>query len=80
MKDTKTEFYQAVSCGQEIEFSYNGKHYFESRDSNNDWYIYCEESKEKQRFISSNELLLNAKFADKNINDIWEDSIIDYIL
>ena len=46
MKDTKTEFYQAVNCGQEIEFSYNGKHYFESRDSNNDWYIYCEESKE----------------------------------
>lgn len=80
MKDIKTEFYQAVSRGQEIEFSYKGKHYFESRESDNDWYIYCIESKEKQHFISSDELLLNAILEEKNINDVWEDIDINCIL
>lgn len=80
LKDIKAEFHQAVNRGQEIEFSYNGNHYFESRDSDNDWYIYCIESKEKQHFISSDALLLSAIFEGKNINHIWESIVIDCIL
>lgn len=80
LKDIKAEFQQAVNRGQEIEFSYNGKHYFESRNSDNDWYIYCIESKEKQDFISSDELLLNATFEGENVNHIWENIVISCIL
>lgn len=80
LKDTKRDFYEAVNYGREIEFSYNGKHYFESRDSDHDWYIYCEETKEKQQFPSANKLLLKAMLEGKNINDIWEDINIECIL
>lgn len=80
LENTKSEFYEAVKYGREIEFSYKGKHYFESRHGDTDWYIYCEETKEKQHFSSSNKLLLNAILDGNNINDIWEDIIIDCIL
>lgn len=80
LENTKSEFYEAVKYGREIEFSYKGKHYFESRHGDNDWYIYCEETKEKQHFISSDELLRDTILDGENINDIWEDIIIDYIL
>ena len=61
MKNTKEEFCKAVNEGREIEFRYNGKHYFESRNGND-------------------KLLLHTILEGKNINDIWEDIIIDYIL
>ncbi|MFR2837451.1 MAG: hypothetical protein ACLTBU_00080 [Zhenhengia sp.] len=77
---SKREFFEAVKSGREIEFNYNGKHYFESRKGDNDWYIYCEETKETQHFISSHELLLCTILEGNNINDIWEDIIIDYVL
>ena len=80
LENTKSEFYEAVKYGREIEFSYRGKHYFESRHGDTDWYIYCEETKKTQHFISSDELLRNTILDGKNINDIWEDIIIDYIL
>lgn len=41
----KQEFIDAVFMGREIEFSYCGQHYFESRRTETDWYIHCEEEK-----------------------------------
>lgn len=79
LKDTKYEFYNAVRTGREIEFSYNGKNYFESRNDDNDWYIYCEETKTKQHFKSAEELLKYTILEDMNINDLWNDIRIDCI-
>lgn len=80
LKDVKGEFHEAVSCGREIEFSYRSKHYFESRKGDKTWYIYCEETRETQYFTSSDELLLEAILDGRNINEIWEDIVIDCIL
>lgn len=80
VKDTKYEFYSSVKCGREIEFSYNGKNYFESRNSDTDWYIYCEETNISQHFISADELLKDAMLENLNINVLWNDIKIDYIL
>lgn len=80
LKDTKYEFYNAIKSGREIEFSYNGKNYFVSRSDDTNWYIYCEETKTKQHFTSVEKLLNNATLEDLNINDLWNDIRIDYIL
>ena len=79
-KDIKIEFYEAVKCGREIEFRYKEKHYFESRNHDYDWYIYCEETKEIQHFMSADELLSNSIIEGHNINELWDDIIIEYIL
>ncbi len=76
----KQEFINAVNTGREIEFSYNSQNYFESRTSQTNWYIYHEETKTYQYFKSSKELILNTILQDKNINDIWEEISINYIL
>lgn len=78
--EIKREFVDAVFMGREIEFSYHGKHYFESRDSDTNWYVYCEETKCRQYFSSPNELIENTILQDTNINDIWEQISIDCIL
>lgn len=78
--DIKQEFVDAVFTGREIEFSYCDKHYFESRNSDIDWYIYCEETKDIQHFLSSHELIKNAILQGSNINEIWEHISIDCIL
>ena len=80
LKDVKGEFYEAVNHGREIEFTYKDKHYFESRHGDNDWYIYCEETRIMQRFKSSDDLLLGTILDGESINNIWEDIMIDCIL
>lgn len=80
LKDTKSEFYEAIRCGREIEFNYRGKHYFESRHGSKRWHIYCEETKQHQYFTTADELVLNAKLEGENMNDVWEDITIDCIL
>lgn len=78
--DIKKEFVDAVLTGREIEFSYRGKHYFESRNSDSDWYIYCKETKNTQHFLAQHELIKNAILQGSNINEIWEYISIDCIL
>lgn len=80
LKDTKYEFYNAVRSGREIEFSYNRKNYFESRNSDIDWYIYCIETKISQHFREEDELLKEAMLENLNINVLWNDISIDCIL
>ncbi|MBC5737554.1 hypothetical protein [Lawsonibacter faecis] len=76
----KQEFIDAVFMGREIEFSYCGQHYFESRRTETDWFIYCEEEKYTQHFSSPQELIKNTMLQKVNINEIWEHIIIDCIL
>ena len=78
--DTKQEFISAVHIGHEIEFTYCGQHYFESRNSDTDWYIYHEETKHTQHFTSASDLLANAELQGCNINDVWMQITIDSIL
>lgn len=80
IEDTKYEFYSAVKTGREIEFSYNDKNYFESHNGDTDWYIYCEETKADQHFESAEDLLKHAILGNQNINDLWHDIKVDYIL
>lgn len=78
--DKKQTFTDAVYTGREIEFSYCGRHYFESRRSDTDWYIYCEETKGEQHFHSAADLLKNAILQNQNINNVWEEISIQYVL
>lgn len=80
LKDIKGAFTEAVQYGREIEFIYQDKHYFESRNNDQDWYIYCEETKETQHFTSAEALLIGTVLDKKNINDIWDELIIECIL
>lgn len=78
--DTKQTFTDAVYTGREIEFHYDGQHYFESHHSDTDWYIYHEETKETQHFGSAEELLEQTVLGGQNINALWEQLVLDYIL
>lgn len=80
LEDRMAEFYEAVNCGREIEFSYKEKHYFESRNHAQDWYIYCEETKVIQHFMSAEELLRETIIDGQNMNELWDGLRIDCIL
>lgn len=80
IEDIKYEFYDSVKTGREIEFRYGGKKYFESHNSDIDWYIFCEETESSQHFKSADDLLEYAILGSQNINDLWHDIKIDYIL
>lgn len=56
----KKEFTEAVMIGREIEFTCNGKSYFESYKANDKWYIQCEEDQTIQYFESAESLLNNS--------------------
>ncbi len=78
--DNGTIFKDAIDTGREIEFSYNGQHFFVSRTSDTDWYIYCEETKESQRFLSAQELVEDAILQGENITELWGKISLDCIL
>lgn len=78
--DNKTIFSDAVLLGREIEFSFNAKHYFESRKNENNWYVYCEETKEYQYFSSADEMIKDAIIEGNNINKIWRKISLNCIL
>lgn len=80
LSDTKSIFSEAVEAGREIEFSYLGQHFFESRNHDHDWYIYCEETKASQNFSSAKELLEKTILQGCNLNTLWEQISIDCIL
>lgn len=77
--DVRQQFIEAVLTGREIEFRHGARHYFESRTSQRDWQIYCEETKEIQHFASSLELLEHAELQGRPIREIWDEIFIDYI-
>ena len=72
MSDKIKEFYEAISLGREVEFSYNGLDYFVSHD-NVRWHIFCVPTKAKQYFASPDELMNNAKLEDEYLKDCWVD-------
>jgi hypothetical protein len=76
----KREFIDAVRSGREIEFTCNGKSYFESHKSDDSWYIYSESDRTKQCFKSANDLLKNALIDGVPLNELWDDIQIEYIL
>ncbi|MFI3214363.1 MAG: hypothetical protein R3Y24_13625 [Eubacteriales bacterium] len=80
LPDNENAFKEAVNIGREIEFGYNGQHFFESRKSSTEWYIYCEETKETQKFSSAQELIDNTILQGCNINNLWEKISLDCIL
>jgi len=80
IKDIQYEFYYAVKTGRKIEFQYNGKNYFVSRNNDQDWYAYCEETKKSQRFTSSEHLLKATMLDGVYINELFNDIKINSIL
>lgn len=77
--DTEHVFTAAVLSGREIEFHYGGLHYFESRTSPLEWYIYCQETKSRQSFPSAQKLIETAALQGRFLREIWDELVIDYI-
>ena len=76
----KEEFIEAVRTGREIEFTCDGVSYFESRITDDKWYIYNESNKSKQYFKSAEDLINNALINGYPLNEMWRKIQIDYIL
>ncbi|NMA48394.1 MAG: hypothetical protein GX947_01260 [Tissierellia bacterium] len=76
----KKEFTEAVMIGREIEFTCNGKSYFESHKSKDKWYIQCEEDQTIQYFESAENLLNNAIIDGIPLDELWDNIKIQYIL
>lgn len=64
---TSTELVEAVATGREIAFAVDGRTYFLSRHSDDDWYLYCEETKDKQTFPSGEVLLSRARIEGESL-------------
>ncbi len=76
----KRECIYAVRIGREIEFTCNGKSYFESHKSDDSWYIYSESDRTKQYFKSASDLLKNALIDGVPLDELWDEIQIEYIL
>lgn len=69
----------SLENGREMELSHGGLHYFVShRDG--EWSLYCEESREMQRFPGWYALYENARFGDKLLRDEVADISFDAVL
>lgn len=66
--------------GERIEFTCNGKSYFESHEANDRWYIQCEEDQTIQYFESAENLLNNAIIDGIPLDELWDNIKIQYIL
>jgi hypothetical protein len=78
--DNKAVFEDALHTGREVEFHYGADYYFLSRNQRNQWYIYCEQTKITETYNSSQKLLEKARVGGIDINTIWNDIVIDYLL
>lgn len=76
----KKDFTEAVMIGREIEFTCNGKSYFESHKTNDKWYIECEKDQTIQYFESAEELLNNCLIDGIPLHEQWDNIKIQYIL
>ncbi len=80
INDNRGLISHALEMGREIEFRYKDKNYFISRHKVNNWYLYCEQTKSTQTFYSSEDLLTKATLDNIDINSVWDEIIVDYIL
>lgn len=71
---------KSLAAGREIELRHDGLHYFISRDSDTAWYLYCEETQEKQVFASADALYAQAHFGKALLKDELTNLTIDCIL
>lgn len=69
----------SLETGREMELSYDGLHYFVSHQ-NDEWSLYCEETKEIQLFPGWRELYENARFGDRLLRDEISNVEFDAIL
>ncbi len=76
----EAELIESIATGREIELRCRDKHYFLSRYSDTEWYFWCEETKEKQRFASGDELYRNATIDGKRLCEELTNIRIDAIL
>ena len=80
LPDTEGLLIESLQTGREIEFSYGDFHYFISRNSKEDWYIYCEETHSSQHFPSYESLLTLGTLQNILLSQLWEHIQIDCIL
>lgn len=76
----EASFIESIATGREIELHCREKHYFLSRYSDTEWYFWCEETKEKQTFVSGDELYRNATIEGKRFSEELTNIRIDAIL
>ncbi|HZK33563.1 MAG TPA: hypothetical protein VFC60_03590 [Tissierellaceae bacterium] len=76
----REEFIDAVRTGREIEFTCEGRSYFESHEADDKWYIYSERENKKQYFKSADDLINNALINGSPLSEMWYKIKIDYIL
>ena len=76
----EAELIESIATGREVELHCRDKHYFLSRYSDTEWYLRCEETKEKQMFSSGEALYRNAKIDSKLLCEELMNIRIDAIL
>jgi len=69
----------SLETGREMELSHNGLHYFISH-KDGEWSLYCEETKEMQRFPGWSALYENARLSDSLMKDVISNLNFDDIL
>lgn len=69
-----------LEMGREIEFHFEDCNYFMSRHDNSNWYLYNEETQEKQDFPSYQAMLSGTIIDNKQLNMVWNEIIIDCVL
>ena len=80
MNDKIKEFYESISLGLEIEFSYVGVFYFVGHDDSG-WYIENMPEggwnsggmSDREYFNSPDELMDYAKLGEKHLKNCWDD-------
>lgn len=70
----------ALQTGREIEFGYNNQDYFISRTQEEEWYLYCQQTEEQQKFKTAEELFNHAKFGEELLKNQLTRIQIQYIL
>lgn len=70
----------AFQTGREIEFGYGNQDYFISRTQEEEWYLYCQQTEEQQKFKTAEELYNHAKFGEELLKNQLTQIQIQYIL
>ena len=69
----------SLETGREMELTHKGRHYFISH-KNDEWSLYCEETKDIQRFSGWRALYDSARFVDKLLREEISNVSFDAIL
>ena len=71
----------SLETGREMELSHNGLHYFVSHKGIDvEWSLYCEETREIQRYPGQKAFYENAHFGDNLLRDEISNIAFDAIL